>query len=80
MTKGCMKDMKKKVLAFAAAAVLMAPQMVGAEGFAIYEWSAEGLAMGGARMFAEMMLLTWLITRLLLLRLRVRLLRLVQPI
>ena len=45
--------MKKKVLAFAAAAVLMAPQMVGAEGFAIYEWSAEGLAMGGARMFAE---------------------------
>ena len=53
MMKGCMKDMKKKVLAFAAAAVLMAPQMVGAEGFAIYEWSAEGLAMGGARMFAE---------------------------
>ena len=45
--------MKKKVLAFAAAAVLMAPQIVGAEGFAIYEWSAEGLAMGGARMFAE---------------------------
>ena len=53
MTKGCMKGMKKKILAFAAAAVLMAPQMVGAEGFAIYEWSAEGLAMGGARMFAE---------------------------
>lgn len=53
MTKGCMKGMKKKVLAFAAAAVLMAPQMVGAEGFAIYEWSAEGLAMGGARMFAD---------------------------
>lgn len=51
--KGCKKDMKKKILAFAAAAVLMAPQMVGAEGFAIYEWSAEGLAMGGARMFAE---------------------------
>ena len=45
--------MKKKILAFTAAAVLMAPQMVGAEGFAIYEWSAEGLAMGGARMFAE---------------------------
>lgn len=44
--------MKKKLLAFTAA-VLMAPQMVGAEGFAIYEWSAEGLAMGGARMFAE---------------------------
>ena len=53
MMKGCMKEMKKKVLAFAAAAMLMAPQMVGAEGFAIYEWSAEGLAMGGARMFAE---------------------------
>ena len=53
MTKGCMKDMKKKVLAFAAAAVLMAPQMVGAEGFAIYEWSAEGMGMAGARMFAE---------------------------
>lgn len=45
--------MKKKLLAFTAAAVLMAPQMVSAEGFAIYEWSAEGLAMGGARMFAE---------------------------
>ncbi len=26
---------------------------VGAEGFAINEWSAEGVAMGGARMFAE---------------------------
>lgn len=51
--EGMYKGMKKKVLAFAAAAVLMAPQMVGAEGFAIYEWSAEGLAMGGARMFAE---------------------------
>ena len=48
-----MMGMKKKILAFAAAAALMAPQMVGAEGFAIYEWSAEGLAMGGARMFAE---------------------------
>lgn len=48
-----MKGMKKKVLAFAAAAVLMAPQMVGAEGFAIYEWSAEGMGMAGARMFAE---------------------------
>ena len=51
--EGMYEGMKKKVLAFAAAAVLMAPQMVGAEGFAIYEWSAEGLAMGGARMFAE---------------------------
>ena len=51
--EGMYEGMKKKVLAFAAAAVLMAPQMVGAEGFAIYEWSAEGQAMGGARMFAE---------------------------
>ena len=47
------KGMKKKVLAFAAAAVLAAPQMVGAEGFAIYEWSAEGMGMAGALMFAE---------------------------
>ena len=53
MMKGCIKDMKKKVLAFAAVAVLMAPQIVGAEGFAIYEWSAEGLSRGGARMFVE---------------------------
>ena len=45
--------MKKKLLAFAVAAALLASQAVGAEGFAIYEWSAEGLAMGGARMFAE---------------------------
>ena len=29
------------------------PQAAGAEGFAINEWSAEGVAMGGARMFAE---------------------------
>ena len=29
------------------------PQAVGAEGFAINEWTAEGVAMGGARMFAE---------------------------
>ena len=34
--EGMYEGMKKKVLAFAAAAVLMAPQMVGAEGFAIY--------------------------------------------
>jgi len=31
----------------------LAPQAVGAEGFAVNEWSAEGMAMGGARMFAE---------------------------
>jgi len=40
-------------LALSAAAVLLAPQTVGAEGFSINEWSAEGFAMGGARMFAE---------------------------
>lgn len=45
--------MKKQLLALSAAAVLLAPQMAGAEGFAINEWSAEGVAMGGARMFAE---------------------------
>ena len=45
--------MKKHFLALGLAAALLAPQAAGAEGFAIYEWSAEGLAMGGARMFAE---------------------------
>lgn len=45
--------MKKHLLALSAAAVLLAPQTVGAEGFALNEWSAEGMAMGGARMFAE---------------------------
>ena len=45
--------MKKHLLALSAAAVLLAPNAVGAEGFAVNEWSAEGMAMGGARMFAE---------------------------
>lgn len=45
--------MKKQLLALSAAAVLLVPQAAGAEGFAINEWSAEGVAMGGARMFAE---------------------------
>ncbi len=45
--------MKKHLLALSAAVVLLAPQTVGAEGFSINEWSAEGFAMGGARMFAE---------------------------
>lgn len=45
--------MKKQLLALSAAAVLLAPQAAGTEGFAINEWSAEGVAMGGARMFAE---------------------------
>lgn len=44
--------MKKQLLALSVA-VLLAPQAAGAEGFAINEWSAEGVAMGGARMFAE---------------------------
>ena len=45
--------MKKHFLALCLAAALLAPQAAGAEGFAINEWSAEGVAMGGARMFAE---------------------------
>lgn len=45
--------MKKYLLALSAAAALFVPQLAGAEGFAVYEWSAEGMAMGGARMFAE---------------------------
>ena len=40
-------------LALGLAAALLAPQVAGAEGFAINEWSAEGVAMGGARIFAE---------------------------
>lgn len=45
--------MKKYLLALGAAAVLMLPQSAGAEGFAVNEWTAEGVAMSGARMFAE---------------------------
>ena len=45
--------MKKHLLALSAAAVLLAPNAVGAEGFSINEWSAEGFGMAGARMFAE---------------------------
>lgn len=45
--------MKKHFLALGLAAALLAPQAADAEGFAINEWSAEGVAMGGARMFAE---------------------------
>ena len=45
--------MKKHFLALGLAVALLAPQAAGAEGFAINEWSAEGVAMGGARMFAE---------------------------
>lgn len=45
--------MNKNFLALGLAAALLAPEVAGAEGFAINEWSAEGVAMGGARMFAE---------------------------
>lgn len=45
--------MNKNFLALGLAVALLAPQVAGAEGFAINEWSAEGVAMGGARMFAE---------------------------
>jgi len=45
--------MKKKLMALAAASVLLVPALAGAEGFGIVEWSAEGTAMGGARMFAD---------------------------
>lgn len=44
---------KKALLAAAALAALMVPQVAGAEGFGLVEWSAQGTAMGGARMFAE---------------------------
>lgn len=44
---------KKALLAAVALAALMVPQVAGAEGFGLVEWSAQGTAMGGARMFAE---------------------------
>lgn len=46
-------NLKNKVLALGILCALGLPQDAGAEGFAINEWSAEGVAMGGARMFAE---------------------------
>lgn len=46
-------NLKNKVLALCILCALGLPQAAGAEGFAINEWSAEGVAMGGARMFAE---------------------------
>lgn len=46
-------NLKNKVLALGILCALGLPQATGAEGFAINEWSAEGVAMGGARMFAE---------------------------
>lgn len=46
--------LKKKVLAaMSMACLLTTPGIVAAEGFGINEWSTEGVAMGGARMFAE---------------------------
>lgn len=45
--------LKNKIIAFGVLCALCVPQLAGAEGFAINEWSAEGVAMGGARMFAE---------------------------
>lgn len=45
--------MKKKLLALAIGSMLLVPAVAGAEGFGIVEWSAEGVAMGGARMFAD---------------------------
>lgn len=46
-------NLKNKVLALGILCALGLPQAAGTEGFAINEWSAEGVAMGGARMFAE---------------------------
>lgn len=46
-------NLKNKVLALGILCALGLSQAAGAEGFAINEWSAEGVAMGGARMFAE---------------------------
>lgn len=45
--------MKKHLMILSAAAVMAVPQLADAEGFAINEWTADGVAMGGARMFAE---------------------------
>ena len=46
--------LKKHFTIIGLACVLSVPAVdAGAEGFAINEWSAEGVAMGGARMFAE---------------------------
>ena len=45
--------LKKRFLIMSLACTLALPSIVSAEGFGINEWSAEGVAMGGARMFAE---------------------------
>ena len=38
---------KNKLIAMGVLCALSVPQLAGAEGFAINEWSAEGVAMGG---------------------------------
>ena len=45
--------LKKKLIVVGLACSLAVPAIASAEGFGINEWSAEGVAMGGARMFAE---------------------------
>lgn len=45
--------LKKNLMAAGFACLMAVPNVAGAEGFGINEWSAEGVAMGGARMFAE---------------------------
>ena len=43
---------KKKLFLMGLVCSLAVPAVASAEGFGINEWSAEGVAMGGARMFA----------------------------
>lgn len=43
----------KKILAAALLGLLMLPRVADAEGFGVVEWTTEGVAMAGARMFAE---------------------------
>lgn len=45
--------MRKSLVSFGLVVALAIPSLAAAEGFAINEWSAEGVAMGGARMFGE---------------------------
>ena len=45
--------LKKKIFIMGLACSMVIPAIASAEGFGINEWSAEGVAMGGARMFAE---------------------------
>lgn len=45
--------LKKNLIVMGLFCSLAVPAVASAEGFGINEWSAEGVAMGGARMFAE---------------------------